>query len=240
MIVSTKTGAKNRQMTNPPLCSAEWNHLITQGAKAFDMHLGQKEADQFAFHALELLKWNCKMNLTAITDPLDVAVKHFLDSVAPASLIPSGASLLDIGSGGGFPGIPLKITRPSVSVTLIDSSRKKVSFQKHIIRSLGLQDIEAMHIRAEDLARDPGYANAFDVIVCRALSALDSFVRMASPLLAKGGVMIALKGRLSRAEIESARSHISEVLKTSKILTVKRYVLPYLESERSIVCVNWT
>ena len=225
-------------MTNPPIHSAEWKHLITEGAKAFDMHLAQEKVNQFAFHALELLKWNRKTNLTAITDPLDVAVKHFLDSVAPASLIPPGASLLDIGSGGGFPGIPLKIARPSVSVTLIDSSRKKVSFQKHIIRSLGLQNIEAMHIRAEELAKAPEYANAYDVIVCRALSALEAFILMASPLLAKDGMIIALKGKLSRAETESARLRISEVFKTSKALTVKRYALPYLKSERTIVCVN--
>ncbi|QTA89802.1 16S rRNA (guanine(527)-N(7))-methyltransferase RsmG [Desulfonema magnum] len=219
-----------------PIGSAQWKYLIIEGAKTFDVCPDQEKTGQFAIHGLELLKWNRKMNLTAITDPLEVAVKHFLDSIAPAPVIPPSSSLLDIGSGGGFPGIPLKILIPSLSVTLIDTSRKKVSFQKHIIRTLKLGNIKARHIRAEDLAREKPFAKAFDVIICRALSSLDAFVAMARPLLAEHGMMIALKGKVSEAEIESW-----ENLKTGKdgfSLVLKKYKLPYLGAERAIICLK--
>ncbi len=226
------------QMTNlkSPIGSAEWKHLIIQGAKALDVRPDQEKTDQFAIHGLELLKWNRKINLTAITDPLEVAVKHYLDSIAPAPVIPPGSSLLDIGSGGGFPGIPLKILLPSLSVTLIDASRKKISFQKHVIRTLGLQNIEARHIRAEELAREEPFANAFDVIVCRALSSLDAFVAMALPLLTTDGMMIALKGKVSEAEIESWEN--LKVGKDRFSLMLKKYKLPYLGAERAIVSLK--
>ena len=224
--------------------SQEWKDLITDGAGEFNIQLDQGKTDQFAVHAVELIKWNRTINLTAITDPVEVAVKHFLDSIVPADQIPTGASLLDIGSGGGFPGIPLKILIPSLSVTLIDSSRKKVSFLKHVIRSIKLKDIEAYHIRADDLAKNSAFVNAFDIIVSRALSAMDTLVGTALPLLAKKGMIMALKGIAPEAEIESMRSLIIKRLRFSEInsnnlsVIVKNYTLPYLEIARSLVTVH--
>lgn len=225
--------------------SKEWKKLITDGAGKIDIQIDPQKIDQFAIHAIELIEWNRRTNLTAVTDPGEVAVKHFLDSIAPAPIIPPAASLLDIGSGGGFPGIPLKILIPSLSVTLIDASRKKVSFLKHVIRSIKLKDIEARHVRAEDLAKNSAFANAFDVIVSRALSAMDTFVLMALPLLAKDGMIMALKGIAVEKEIESVRSLITKKLCSSEMakdkfsLTLKKYTLPYLESERSIVILKF-
>ncbi|MDM8525914.1 16S rRNA (guanine(527)-N(7))-methyltransferase RsmG [Desulfococcaceae bacterium HSG8] len=212
------------------ISSEEWKNLITDSAKVFDIRIDRKEADQFACHALELLKWNRKTNLTAITNPSEIAIKHFLDSIVSAPLISPGSSLLDIGSGGGFPGIPLKILCPSLSVTLIDGVRKKVSFLNYVIRMLKIRDIEARHIRAEFLAGERG--TAFDVIVCRALTSLDKFVLMALPLLAEGGMMIALKGKVSEKETGAACSLAS--LSTE----VKTYTLPYLDAERAIVTMK--
>ncbi len=221
--------------------SKKWKNLIDNGAKDLDVQIDREKKDQFGIHALELVKWNRKINLTAITDPLEIAVKHFLDSIAPAPIIPPDASLLDIGSGGGFPGIPLKILMPSLSVTLIDASRKKVSFLKHVIRTLKLENIEALYVRAEDLARDSAFANNYDVIISRALSSMDTFVLMALPLLAKDGIIIVMKGKASEEEIESVyslinkMSGISEGNKSNITLILKKYTLPYLQSERSIL-----
>jgi len=178
----------------------KWQRLIVSGADVMGIDVQPEHTRQFAVHARELETWNRKINLTAITDPVAVAVKHFLDALAPAPLIPPGAFLLDIGSGAGFPGIPLKVLIPSLSVMLIDASRKKVNFQRHVIRTLGLKDIEARHIRAEDMGRMADFVHGFDVIVSRALTALDTFVSMATPLLKKGGLLIALKGRVDPAE----------------------------------------
>ena len=119
--------------------SEKWKNIIKDGAKTMEIHIDQEQVDQCALHAVELMKWNQKTNLTTITDPLEVAVKHFLDSMAPAPLISQSSKMLDIGSGGGFPGIPLKILIPSLSVTLIDASRKKVSFLSYLIRTLKLK-----------------------------------------------------------------------------------------------------
>ncbi|RPJ15255.1 MAG: 16S rRNA (guanine(527)-N(7))-methyltransferase RsmG, partial [Desulfobacteraceae bacterium] len=178
--------------------SREWEDLIISGAKLFDIKIGSEEAGLFSIHVRELLKWNLKTNLTAITDPFEVAVKHFIDSLAPARTIPPGSSMLDIGSGGGFPGIPLKVVLPSLSVTLVDSSRKKISFLKHVIRTMGLDGIDAFQARAEEL---PEKTERFDIVICRAFSSLDKFIESALPVLSENGIMSALKGRLSNNDI---------------------------------------
>ncbi len=226
--------------------SKKWQNLIYEGAKDFDIHIDQRKIEKLAIHALELMKWNQKMNLTAITDPFEVAVKHFLDSIVPVKIIPSNASLLDIGSGGGFPGIPLKISLPSLSVTLIDASRKKVSFLKHIIRILELKNIDALHIRAEEFANIPGVENKFNVIISRAFSSMTTFALTALPFLKKEGAIIAMRGNVSCDDIQLLRSSVN---KRHAILidedteafevNVKKYSLPYIKSDRSTVSLTY-
>lgn len=224
--------------------SKKWRNVIYDGAKDLEIQIGRENIDQFATHALELIEWTTKTNLTSITDPLEIAVKHFLDSIAPAPIIPPDASLLDIGSGGGFPGIPLKILMPSLSVTLIDASRKKVSFLKHVIRMLDLDNIEAYHVRAEDLSGNNIFEKTYDVIISRALSSTVDFVQMSLPLLTKEGFIIAMKGRASDKEIKSVQSLIktksgAQENSTSNFnLVLKKYRLPHLKSERSIVILK--
>lgn len=230
----TRLKSKNKNMQ---IGSAEWEEIIINGAKYFDVKVGSKEAGQFSKHAGELIKWNSKTNLTTITDPFEVAVKHFLDSLASAGIIPPGSSMLDMGSGGGFPGIPLKIILPSLSVFLVDSSRKKVSFLKHVIRTLGLEGINAFQARVEDLSKNK---ERFDVVICRAFSSLDKFIESALPVLAENGIMIALKGKLDYKEIESARFSGSEkpgagLLYDAEVI---KYSLPYIDSERSLMIMR--
>ena len=224
--------------------STKWKNVIYDGAKDLDIQIDRGKIDQFGIHAFELLKWSQKINLTAISDPLEIAVKHFLDSIAPARFIPPDTSLLDVGSGGGFPGIPLKIMIPSLSVTLIDASRKKVSFLKHVIRMLGLINIEACHVRAQDLSKDCGVNTAYDVIISRALSSMVNFVQMSLPLLAKHGVIIAMKGKVTDKEIESERLLLEKPrdMKGNSMssfnMVLKKYRLPYLKSQRSLVILK--
>jgi len=224
--------------------SIKWKKLLYDGAQALEIHIDSDQVDKFTTHAMELAKWNRKINLTAITDPLEVAVKHFLDSMAPESMIPMNASLLDIGSGGGFPGVPLKILKPSLSVTLIDASRKKVSFLKHLIRILGLENIEAFHVRAEEFSQQALFAGHFNAIISRALSSSPEFVLMALPLLDTDGILVAMKGKRSEEEIESLRSLIhkkkgmEDESQTEIELRLKTYTLPYLKLERTIVSLK--
>jgi len=217
-----------------------WKNLIKEGAKAMAIDIDTLQIDQFAVHAAELIKWNQKTNLTAITNPKAIAIKHFLDSIAAARMIPAGAAILDIGSGGGFPGIPLKVVKPSLAVTLVDAVRKKVSFLKHIIRTLALKNIEAHQIRAEALDKNRG----FDVVIARAFSNLSEFVSLALPLLAEDGVMIALKGVVAEteAEISYLVSKDNRLKSTPAVdtlsITTTTYTLPYLESQRTIVTLK--
>ncbi len=224
--------------------SEKWKWLIIDGAGHFGVHINRDQAQQLALHAALMLKWNRTSNLTAITDSIDVAVKHFLDSIITGPLISPGSTVLDIGSGAGFPGIPLKIVIPSLQVTLIDASRKKISFLKHAIRTLNLADIEAHHVRAEDFAKKPAAANRFDVITSRALSSIKDFVLMAAPLLAKDGAIIALKGPDFQPEIEALQLQTDThtgLLKIGNVqysLKVETYTLPYLESQRSVIILK--
>jgi 16S rRNA (guanine527-N7)-methyltransferase len=213
--------------------SPAWSGILDKGAKAMGMAVEQSQIAQFARHARELLAWNQFANLTAITDPAEIAVKLFLDTLPLAPFVPAGSCVLDIGSGGGFPGIPLKIVRPDLHLLLIDASRKKVSFQKHIIRTLGLKDIDARHIRAEDLARQRKRGSlAYDVIVSKALSGLNTFLALALPLLHRPGIIVAMKSGSIGPEVEAARSRIEAGGLT---VTVKQYRLPYLDIERCLI-----
>lgn len=212
--------------------STEWKNLLVSGIRLPDILLQPHHAEQFAAYALELIRWNQKINLTAITDPEEVAIKHFADCLFPARIIPDGSKLIDIGSGAGFPGIVLKIIKPSLKITLIEASHKKVSFQKHIIRLLNLKDIEAYHIRAEDAAKNPNFSALFDAVICRAFSSADIFVSTALPFLNKSGRIIAMMGKFSEKEMQLVKdSELSYNLSAR----IEKYVLPIIEADRTIV-----
>lgn len=210
--------------------SQEWDNLIIKGCGDFGIGISPRQCALLARHAADLLAWNTKMNLTAITKPEDMALKHYIDSLIPARFVPAGSKMLDIGSGGGFPGIPLKILDPSLSLTMLDSVRKKVSFLQYAIGSLSLRDTEALHARAQDLCRQPAYAHAFDVVICRALSALGDFAKLALPFLKPGGRMIAMKGKISEEEIAPVREQLP--------VDVEKYSLPVSGAERTLLIMR--
>ncbi|MCF8067495.1 MAG: 16S rRNA (guanine(527)-N(7))-methyltransferase RsmG [Desulfobacterales bacterium] len=226
--------------------SDQWHKLLKDGAGELGVELNRSVSDRFAVHAEELLRWNRKTNLTRITDPDEVAIKHFLDAITPFSFIPKEAFVLDIGTGGGFPGIPLKILLPSISVLLIDAAQKRVSFLKYIIRMLKLDNIDALHIRAESLNKEGRMPDGgFDVVICRALTALDKYVRLAIPLIAKRGRIIALKGSGAEKEIEDFQESMKkpeyeDFFKNTKYtLDVKKIYLPFIGDERNIVIIDF-
>jgi 16S rRNA (guanine527-N7)-methyltransferase len=185
--------------------SPEWCQLISDGAAVWGVALRTDHLRLFARHARELVKWNAVTNITAITQPEDIARNHFIDALAPAGLVAPGSDVLDVGSGGGFPGLPLHVLIPGLRTTLLDAARKKVSFLRHVARELDLKDIEAVHARVEELAHQPGRAVRYDVIVSRAFSAAAPFVRAALPLLKLPGRIIVFKGSVSSAEVAELR-----------------------------------
>ncbi len=179
--------------------SSVWKETIVEGARETDIHVRPGQADQFARHATILKAWNQKINLTTVEDPLEMAVKHYVDAIMPCGYIQPGSRLLDVGSGAGFPGIALKIMIPTLQITLVEATRKKVNFLKHVIRELGLDQIEAIHTRIENL--DQCHKAGFDVIVSRAFSDLSKFVTLSLPYLASSGCLIAYKARGYATEI---------------------------------------
>lgn len=215
--------------------SREWQNLIIDSARQLDIVVDERICAAFATHSTELIRWNRKINLTTITDPRDIAIKHFLDSLAPSRFVQDRARLLDIGSGGGFPGIPLKVLKPSLSLLLIDGIRKKVNFLKHVLRKLRLDQSEALQMRAEKLREDPKYAHSFDIIISRALSDLTAFVNCTLPLLAKQGTIFGMKGKVDQKELDALRA---EILGDRFSLEVKKYILPSIHAQRSIIIIK--
>lgn len=159
----------------------------------------------FDRYAEMLTERNEKVNLTAITAPDEIRVKHFTDSLAAIDLIKTGATVLDIGSGAGFPGIPLKIARDDISVTLLDSVNKKVAFMNDVIADLGLKNIEAVHARIEDFP----HKGEFDVAVSRAVAELTTLAEYALPFVKVGGTFVAYKSEKAEAEVAAAGNAVA-------------------------------
>lgn len=171
-------------------------HEILKGAaSALGVALDKRALDLFDRYYRELILWNEKMNLVSIRTPEEILIKHFVDSLTPLPYIvrPQGR-LLDIGSGGGFPGIPLKIAMPTLRVFLMEASRKKSSFLKHLIRQLTLAQTTVIHARTESAMTDNAYRHMFDIVISRAAFKLPEFFTMGRFFLSPGGFLIAMKG----------------------------------------------
>ena len=206
-------------------------HILHTGAEEAGISITGDQAALMQAHADQLTLWNKKINLTAITAPDQVAVKHFLDCLFILDHLPGAGQVLDIGSGGGFPGIVIKIMRPELSVVLVDAVRKKVNFLNQVIRVLGLSQIQAVHARAETLAERKGFACAFDAVVCRAFSDLETFTRLAAPFLSDNGLLLAMKGGQGGDEQTA-------VLQADYTIDTHVHRLPVSRNRRSIVCLK--
>lgn len=208
-------------------------NLLLRGAEQLGVHLDPHQLGAFGRFADELRKWNRKINLTAIKGDEEIALKHFVDSLACCRMVGARGRLLDLGSGGGFPVIPLKIVRPHLEAVSVDAVEKKIIFQRHVGRLLGLHGFEALHVRGEELAGR--YAGHFDWIVSRAFADLPTFVRMALPCLAPSGRIVAMKGREGRSEAEAARSALAD--QGVAIVELQEFDLPLSGDGRSLIAL---
>lgn len=206
----------------------EFETFLGQGAKKINVALTDHQVSLLSVHARELLLWNQKINLTAITRPLEMAEKHFIDALAVRRFICPAQRILDMGSGGGFPGIPLKVVLPDTEFCLVDASRKKVNFLKHVIRTLGLPQIQALHSRVEDLGQAPEHAGRYDGVISRGFADLEKFVDLALPFLKPGGIVYAMKGKAGVEEISLGLRDRFSVFQ-------EVYQLPLLQSDRSMI-----
>jgi 16S rRNA (guanine527-N7)-methyltransferase len=169
--------------------------LLDQGVRALGLSLTPAQVDRFRIYRDELLRWGARMNLTALRSAEAIVGDGFLDSLACAALIGSGvARVLDLGSGAGFPGLPLALVRPAVAFTLVEASRKKTTFLRHIVRALGLANAEVVLGRAEALGTDPALAGAFDLALARAVAPPAEQARLVQPYLAPDGAFLLQAG----------------------------------------------
>jgi len=189
--------------------SVTLEEIVRRGAnEAWQLGLTARQLAQFARYGALLAEWNAtRLNLTRITTPEGIAVKHFLDSLAvlQAVSIPPQARMIDVGTGAGLPGLALKIARPDLALTLLDSTAKKLAFCRAVADDLGLEGVQCVHARAEDAGRQAQHAGQFDVAVARAVAPLETLLPWLVPFVRQGGLVVALKGAHVDSELPAAR-----------------------------------
>lgn len=203
--------------------------------------LSDVQIQQFERYYELLIEWNEKINLTAITEKKEVYLKHFYDSIMVLWEMPLphyDITLVDVGAGAGFPSIPLKIIKPELNITIVDSLNKRINFLHLVIATLGLTKITAVHGRAEEIGQNPLYRAQFDLATARAVAALNVLSELCIPLVKKGGYFIALKAAKTDEEIQSAKSAIT--ILGAKLESVQIATLPIEESERTFIKIKKT
>ena len=202
--------------------------------------LEQSQLEQFELYYKELVSWNEKMNLTGITEREQVYMKHFYDSVSLALHLNINdiQSVADIGSGAGFPGIPLKICYPHLKLTIVDSLSKRISFLQHVANELKLQDVKLIHGRAEDVARQPEHRDAYDLVTARAVARLSLLNEFCLPFTRNNGLFAAMKGSDPSEELAEAKFSLKEL--RGRLEKVESFSLPVEESSRHIILIRKT
>lgn len=209
--------------------------LVTKGAEHFGIYIDETTAEKFDLYYKSVVSYNEKVNLTAITDETEFCVKHFLDSIAAAKFLSENAKLVDVGSGAGFPAVPLKLIRGDLSVTMIDALGKRVTFLNSVTEELGLKDIRAIHLRAEDAAKGE-LRESFDVVTARAVSELRTLAEYCLPLVKIGGRFVSYKSANSDEEIKAAENAIKILGGT--IEKIDDFWLPISGEKRRLVIIK--
>lgn len=211
---------------------------LRQAAIDYGIELSEEQLSAFNRYYQLLVEWNEKMNLTAITEPQEVAVKHMIDSLScyDTAFFAQNAKMVDVGTGAGFPGIPLKIFRPDLQLTLVDSLNKRLTFLQCVIAELGLTDVTVVHARAEEGARKRELRDKFDVALSRAVARLNVLSELCLPFVAPGGCFIALKGAQYEEEVKEAQQAIRVL--GGKLIKTQPVKLPGLDDKRAVVYIR--
>lgn len=202
-----------------------------------DNNINENIAHDFETYYKILYEWNQRINLTAITDEDDVAIKHFLDSLNAANgMVKEGMKVIDVGTGAGFPGLPIKIANPQIELTLVDSLNKRINFLNEVVSHLGLENVETVHSRAEELGVNKNYREMYDMCVSRAVANLTTLCELCLPFVKNGGLFVSLKGPKAQEEAEEAKNAIK--LLGGELEKIENYDLSDTDLNHNIVVIK--
>lgn len=210
--------------------------LLTKKCAEFGVEITETTAQNLDTYAEFLVEYNENVNLTAITDPEGIAIKHFADSLVPfAEIEHGGLSLIDVGTGAGFPSVPLKAHDESIKLTLLDSLNKRIVFLQKLCEKLGLKDVKFVHGRAEEVGRKPEFREKYDIATARAVASLRELSEYCLPFVKVGGIFVSLKGGDCESEVDEAKNAIK--LLGGRIIDVKKYRLSD-DASRSVIIIQ--
>ena len=214
----------------------DWIQELEKKAKKMQIELSNQQLEQFYLYMNLLLEWNGKINLTAITDPKEIILKHFIDSITIAPYLKNAQSILDIGTGAGFPGIPLAILENSKDFVLMDSLNKRIIFLQEVIQNIALTRVQAIHGRAEELGKEKEHREHYDLVTSRAVAKLNILLEYMLPFVKVGGRCICMKSQEIEEELEEAKQAIE--LLGGKLERVDEIILPESDVKRKIIVIQ--
>ena len=211
-------------------------YKMQEQSKDLGVRFSVEQTEQFFEYMNLLIEWNEKMNLTAITEPEDIILKHFIDSITILKEIKEDVKLVDVGTGAGFPGIPISIMKPSIKVTLVDSLNKRLMFLQEVADKLNLKNINMLHMRAEELGQNKKYRESFDIATSRAVANLSTLSEYLIPLVKVNGKVISMKASSAQEEIKQANNAINVL--GGAIKKIEEFNLPQSDIGRTIIVIN--
>lgn len=214
----------------------EFKSLLIESAKKIDIILSDEQVNKFYKYMSLLIEWNEKINLTAITEPKDIILKHFIDSMTISKYIKDSDRIIDVGTGAGFPGIPIKIIKEENEIVLLDSLNKRISFLNEVIKELGLNNINCIHSRAEEAGRNKNFREKFDISTSRAVANMSVLSEYLIPFTKMGGKVIFMKGSEIEQELEDSKNAIK--LLGGKINKIDNFYLPNSDMQRNIILID--
>lgn len=214
----------------------EFSKLISSYGKEISIEFSNIQIEKFYKYMNLLIEWNEKINLTAITEPKEIIMKHFIDSLTILKDIKGKNTLVDVGTGAGFPGIPLKIMDEEIKITLLDSLNKRINFLNEVINQLDLKNIETIHSRVEDAGKNKKYRERFDIATARAVANLATLSEYMLPLVKVGGKSICMKGSEVSEELQNSKKAIS--ILGGEIENIDNFQLPKSDMMRNIVIIK--
>ena len=213
-----------------------FNERLLEKASTMGVRFSVEQMDKFYKYMNLLIEWNEKMNLTAIIEPNEIILKHFIDSITILKDIKDGSTVVDVGTGAGFPGIPLSIMNPTLKITLVDSLNKRLIFLQEVINELDLKNVELVHARAEEFGRNKKYREKFDVATSRAVANLATLSEYLLPLVKINGKAISMKAGNASQEIEDAKKAIKTL--GGNINNIEEFKLPQSDIGRTIIIID--